>query len=140
VRPAPAAGARHEHPGPARPPRLTRRSRARRRRWSRSGRARPVDPGQAKRGPKDRRARRSGNDSLAPPGVAAPPMPQTAASPSRLAGLDLLRSLAVVAVVLHHYPKADSQIWLRALAHYGWAGLDLFFVLSGDLIAGQFFG
>ncbi|MGZ3712156.1 MAG: acyltransferase family protein, partial [Bdellovibrionota bacterium] len=58
---------------------------------------------------------------------------------SRFWGLDLLRAIAVLAVVLYHYPKDPSQLWLRALSHYGWVGVDLFFVLSGYLIAGQFF-
>ena len=59
--------------------------------------------------------------------------------PHRLWGLDLLRVGAVLSVVLYHYPKAPEQLWLRAVSHYGWVGVDLFFVLSGYLIAGQFF-
>jgi len=57
----------------------------------------------------------------------------------RLPGLDLLRSVAIIAVLLHHYPRAPNQWLLRAVSHYGWAGVDLFFVLSGYLIAGQVF-
>jgi peptidoglycan/LPS O-acetylase OafA/YrhL len=50
-----------------------------------------------------------------------------------------LRCVAIVAVLLHHYPRAPDQFAIRAIGHYGWAGVDLFFVLSGYLIAGQFF-
>lgn len=57
----------------------------------------------------------------------------------RIWGLDLLRTLAVLSVVLYHYPRSETQLWLRALSHYGWTGVDLFFVLSGYLIAGQLF-
>jgi peptidoglycan/LPS O-acetylase OafA/YrhL len=53
----------------------------------------------------------------------------------RLASLDLLRVTAVVMVLLRHMtPESDSP-WVRALCAAGWAGVDLFFVLSGYLIA-----
>jgi peptidoglycan/LPS O-acetylase OafA/YrhL len=54
----------------------------------------------------------------------------------RIAGLDLLRALAIVLVVLAHYPKTGSTLLDRAL-NFGWTGVDLFFVLSGYLIGGQ---
>jgi peptidoglycan/LPS O-acetylase OafA/YrhL len=57
----------------------------------------------------------------------------------RLPGLDVLRSLAILAVLVHHYPHGDDQKLLAAAGHFGWAGVDLFFVLSGFLIASQFF-
>ncbi|MBK7617542.1 MAG: acyltransferase [Vitreoscilla sp.] len=61
----------------------------------------------------------------------------TAPSP-RLAGLDTLRALAIALVFMHHY-----QIFVSGTPTFGWAGtlgwvgVDLFFVLSGYLIADQ---
>ena len=57
----------------------------------------------------------------------------------RLAGLDLLRAIAIISVVIFHLPRDESQLFLRAISHYGYLGVDLFFVLSGYLIAGQAF-
>lgn len=55
---------------------------------------------------------------------------------SRQPGLDLLRALAIVLVVFYH-----AGIFGFSLPHdiqrFGWIGVDLFFVLSGYLIAGQ---
>jgi peptidoglycan/LPS O-acetylase OafA/YrhL len=59
--------------------------------------------------------------------------------PGRLPGLDVLRCIAILAVLLYHYPKAANQTVLRAASHFGWVGVDLFFVLSGYLVAGQLF-
>ena len=56
----------------------------------------------------------------------------------RIAGLDLLRALAILMVLAAHYPKAGSGLVTRAL-NLGWTGVDLFFVLSGYLIGGQLF-
>jgi peptidoglycan/LPS O-acetylase OafA/YrhL len=47
--------------------------------------------------------------------------------------LDILRCIAVVAVILHH--SGDSRFFTRI----GWTGVDLFFVLSGFLISGLLF-
>jgi len=58
----------------------------------------------------------------------------------RLHGLDTLRALAVSLVVLHHYvlfvSGSDTFGWVGEL---GWAGVDLFFALSGYLIGNQIF-
>jgi len=56
--------------------------------------------------------------------------------PTRLHGLDTLRALAIVAVMLYHlaYRMPES---LAPIAALGWTGVDLFFVLSGFLIGGQ---
>ena len=54
----------------------------------------------------------------------------------RIHGLDLLRAAAILMVLTAHYPKAGSGLLIRLL-NLGWAGVDLFFVLSGYLIAGQ---
>ena len=48
-------------------------------------------------------------------------------------GLDLLRCLAVILVMFRHYYVTD---WLT---RGGWIGVDLFFVLSGFLVAGLLF-
>jgi peptidoglycan/LPS O-acetylase OafA/YrhL len=60
-------------------------------------------------------------------------------APSRIAPLDGLRGLAVLAVIVYHGsvlepPSAGAGAILRATARFGWAGVDLFFVLSGFLI------
>ena len=59
-------------------------------------------------------------------------------------GLDLLRTLAVLMVVTGHYfgdfsTLTDTNLWIGKLPliHFGWAGVDLFFVLSGYLIGRQ---
>lgn len=46
--------------------------------------------------------------------------------PAEYQGLDLLRSLAVVLVILYHF----------SILPWGWIGVDLFFVISGFLIGG----
>lgn len=67
-------------------------------------------------------------------------VPATLAAP-REAGLDTLRALAVTLVVLHHYTlfvtrDEHSFGWIGQM---GWAGVDLFFALSGYLIGRQIF-
>jgi peptidoglycan/LPS O-acetylase OafA/YrhL len=58
------------------------------------------------------------------------------ANRERQPGLDLLRALAIIAVVIYH-----AGIFGFALSYdlhrFGWVGVDLFFVLSGYLIGGQ---
>ncbi len=54
----------------------------------------------------------------------------------RIPGLDLLRALAIVVVVLYH--AGIYGFALPGKAHrFGWVGVDLFFVLSGYLIGRQ---
>ncbi|WAC74140.1 acyltransferase [Roseateles sp. SL47] len=57
---------------------------------------------------------------------------------NRLPGLDLLRALAVTWVMLFHSflvgGLGDDFAWL---SRFGWAGVDMFFVLSGFLIGTQ---
>lgn len=54
----------------------------------------------------------------------------------RIPALDLLRSLAIFLVVLHHYPKSqDPNSIYMTLRSFGWIGVDIFFVLSGYLIS-----
>ena len=56
----------------------------------------------------------------------------------RRPGLDLLRALAIVLVVLYHAGLFDFNLPFE-VQRFGWIGVDLFFVLSGYLIAGQLF-
>ncbi len=52
----------------------------------------------------------------------------------RQPSLDLLRALAIIVVVIYHtgiFGFALPYEWHR----FGWVGVDLFFVLSGYLIA-----
>jgi peptidoglycan/LPS O-acetylase OafA/YrhL len=56
----------------------------------------------------------------------------------RIAGLDFLRALAIVLVLVAHYPKTGAGLLTRVL-NFGWSGVDLFFVLSGYLIGSQLF-
>jgi len=64
---------------------------------------------------------------------------QAGASGKKYAGLDHLRALAITLVFLCHYRMFDHPGWLNDIGGFGWIGVDLFFVLSGFLIAGQLF-
>ena len=58
----------------------------------------------------------------------------------RLHGLDHLRALAIVLVLLFHYEfYYGVPEWLGPFSSFGWSGVDLFFVLSGYLIADKLF-
>ncbi|WP_375773839.1 acyltransferase [Archangium gephyra] len=52
-------------------------------------------------------------------------------------GLDTLRVLAIVLVLGFHYPREGAPEWFTEAVSFGWAGVDLFFVLSGFLIGRQ---
>jgi len=54
--------------------------------------------------------------------------------PSYLPELDGLRGLAILWVVLYHCDPLLQGTWLHSVAEWGWAGVDIFFVLSGFLI------
>ena len=58
----------------------------------------------------------------------------------KLYGLDHLRAFAITFVFLFHYGRlfAHPQ-WTNTISAFGWSGVDLFFVLSGYLIASQLF-
>jgi len=57
---------------------------------------------------------------------------------ARLRGLDLLRALAIALVLMSHYQGFVSHAETFGLVgSIGWAGVDLFFVLSGYLIGNQ---
>ena len=57
---------------------------------------------------------------------------------ARQPGLDLLRALAIVVVVIYHAALFGFKLPGR-IDRFGWIGVDLFFVLSGYLIGGQLF-
>jgi peptidoglycan/LPS O-acetylase OafA/YrhL len=60
---------------------------------------------------------------------------------NRLPGLDLLRSIAIVWVMLFHsYIVGGLGPDFEWLSRFGWAGVDIFFVLSGFLIGRQCLG
>jgi peptidoglycan/LPS O-acetylase OafA/YrhL len=51
--------------------------------------------------------------------------------------LDGLRGIAILLVILHHFwPQQGFLARFSPLAHLGWIGVDLFFVISGFLITG----
>nr|WP_301540893.1 acyltransferase [Corallococcus exiguus] len=51
--------------------------------------------------------------------------------------MDLLRGLAILVVVVYHYPRPQGHEAFQAFANFGWTGVELFFVLSGFLIGSQ---
>lgn len=58
----------------------------------------------------------------------------------KLYGLDHLRSFAIAFVFLFHYGRLfPHPDWTNTISKFGWTGVDLFFVLSGFLIASQLF-
>ena len=54
----------------------------------------------------------------------------------RQPGLDLLRAVAILVVVIYHAALFGFELPGR-VDRFGWIGVDLFFVLSGYLIGGQ---
>jgi peptidoglycan/LPS O-acetylase OafA/YrhL len=60
-------------------------------------------------------------------------------SENKFAGLDHLRAFAILFVFCFHYPAGEIPDWLADIKDFGWTGVDLFFVLSGFLIARQLF-
>ncbi len=61
------------------------------------------------------------------------------ATQKKLFGLDHLRALAITLVLLFHYQIFQHPKWIEKAGKFGWTGVDLFFVLSGYLIASQLF-
>jgi peptidoglycan/LPS O-acetylase OafA/YrhL len=58
----------------------------------------------------------------------------------KLHGLDHLRAFAIVFVFFFHYGRLfPHPEWTNTISAFGWSGVDLFFVLSGYLIASQLF-
>lgn len=69
--------------------------------------------------------------------ITGPAAPTTT---GKLHGLDHLRAFAISYVILFHYGAIfPHPEWTRTWGRFGWSGVDLFFVLSGFLIASQLF-
>jgi peptidoglycan/LPS O-acetylase OafA/YrhL len=68
---------------------------------------------------------------------AAAPDASRPLDPLHAPGLDTLRALAILLVLCFHYPREGAPAWFADVARFGWAGVDLFFVLSGFLIGRQ---
>ncbi len=52
----------------------------------------------------------------------------------RIKGLDFVRGLAIILVLFRHADMGNNPLY-----HFGWLGVDLFFVLSGFLVSGLLF-
>lgn len=66
-------------------------------------------------------------------------MPAEHHSTGKLHGLDHLRALAILLVLMYHYRAFKHPAWIDTIGRFGWTGVDLFFVLSGFLISSQLF-
>jgi peptidoglycan/LPS O-acetylase OafA/YrhL len=108
----------------------------------------PVGPAQARTpsnravapfdgGAEDRRAEGS-ERALAATGTAGEELTVTQSGHLRIPVLDGVRGLAILMVVADHstaLPPTSARL-LHAVGHWGYTGVDLFFVLSGFLITG----
>ena len=71
-----------------------------------------------------------------------PEAPAPAISRNHVKSLDGIRGLAILSVLVHHltascWPSEHPSVHhLKDILYMGWAGVDLFFVLSGFLITG----
>jgi len=74
------------------------------------------------------------------PGAALKPDSFLSYSPHAFPGLDGVRGIAILLVMLFHFAsmKAATRFdeFFYTFTRYGWSGVDLFFVLSGFLITG----
>lgn len=61
------------------------------------------------------------------------------AAKAKVPALDHFRALAITLVFLFHYRLFAHPDWVDTIGSFGWTGVDLFFVLSGYLIAQQVF-
>lgn len=65
-------------------------------------------------------------------------MDSSVSDKTRLDGLDTLRAIAIIIVLIYHYKVVVSPENLFGfISSVGWTGVDLFFVLSGYLIGNQ---
>ncbi|WP_233007286.1 acyltransferase family protein [Rheinheimera faecalis] len=65
-------------------------------------------------------------------------MDSSVSDKTRLDGLDTLRAIAIIIVLIYHYKVVVSPDNLFGfISSVGWTGVDLFFVLSGYLIGNQ---
>ncbi len=91
----------------------------------------------------DRRVCRCISSELSYYGVPAVPL-SPPSSAKRIVSLDVLRGIAIGLVLFAHVPFDRPTAWfgyptLKRLILSGWIGVDLFFVLSGFLVAGLLF-
>ena len=61
-------------------------------------------------------------------------------NPYKYGGIDLLRALAIILVVIYHSATVSPEnVILYNFVHFMWIGVDLFFVISGFLIGGMLY-
>lgn len=90
------------------------------------------------------------SSSTPPLPTTGPRRPHAASSQKQILGLDLLRFMAATLVMAYHFGfwhvatyggalkgalSADVTGWSTRLSHFGWVGVEVFFVISGFVIA-----
>lgn len=60
--------------------------------------------------------------------------PGSTSAPFRMEVVDLLRGLAALSVSWFHLTNTYDAGWVRWSGHYGWLGVEVFFVISGFVI------